>query len=385
MNITLTRLLALLLVLAGLVTAAPALGQGAAPEAGGGALLGGRALVGALPEPSPPRPANTPTPRPQPTATPAAEITLPRVRVLGPMAHDYQKMNNCGPVATLMALSYYGDSLPQAKVAFDLRPNPRDVSVSAVEAAQYVRSRGLGAAFRLGGTPELIRRFVANGIPVMAPHLLNDHEDIGHFTVVRGYDLSNDTFVINDSYYGPSRNVPVSEYLQLWEPYERAFVPVYRPAQEPLVRELLGADWDPAANARRYVEEQRRAVAGRRSGETLMSLGYGLYVAGRHAEAVEAYRAARDEGLSRRTLWYTAWPAAALNKTGRYDEALSLANTALAQNPASAEMLVEKANALSGLGRAGEAAEARRLAQRYAPYLPDSRAGLAEGGESGAP
>ncbi|MDP9352170.1 MAG: tetratricopeptide repeat protein, partial [Chloroflexota bacterium] len=176
-------------------------------------------------------------------------------------------------------------------------------------------------------------------------------------------------FVINDSYYGPERYVPVSEYMRLWEPYERTYVPVYRPDQEPVVAAILGADWDPTENVARYISEQREVVERNPSANTWMSLGYGLYRAGQYEEAVQAYAQAVEYGLSRRTLWYTAWPAASLNALSRHTEALSLANAALGQNPASSEMLLERGAALEGLGREAEAVDAYRLAARYAPYL----------------
>ncbi len=336
-------------------------------------MYGSRAAMRLVPEPvntPTPQPTNTPTPKP--TETPEPDVAVQPMRsgiVLSPMVHDYQRMNNCGPVAVLMTLSYYGQSHPQRAVAEALRPSPEDVSVSADEAASYVRDQGLHAVVRLGGTTRILRELLSNGIPVMTPHLLNTEEDIGHFTVVRGYDQGSDTFVINDSYYGPERYVPVSEYMRLWEPYERTYVPVYRPDQEPVVAAILGADWDPTENVARYVSEQREVVERNPSANTWMSLGYGLYRAGQYEEAVQAYAQAVEYGLSRRTLWYTAWPAASLNALSRHTEALSLANAALGQNPASSEMLLERGAALEGLGREAEAVDAYRLAARYAPYL----------------
>ncbi len=373
-------LTALLLLLVASLLGGIARGQNNVVAPGNAAVMGGRAAIRQLPTPTPvptntpvPTPTSTPTPLPQPMSTPVTSAAIPATRVLGPMSHEYQRMNNCGPVTVLMTLSYFGQQHSQAAVANALRPSPHDASVGAVEMVGYLREQGLHGVVRLGGTTDLLRAFVANGIPVMVPHLLNSHEDIGHFTVLRGYDKTSNTFLINDSYYGPNRYVPVSEYMRLWEPYERAFIPVYRPAQEPIIRELLGADWDVGYNARRYVGEARTLVANNPSAETYMSLGYGLYVAGDYGGAVEAYRTAVRYGLSKRTLWYAMWPAAALNRTGQHGEALELTRTALAQNPAASEMLVEKGNALVGLGRRAEAREAYRLAREYAPYLPEAR------------
>jgi hypothetical protein len=368
------RLLALALVAAGAL-AGGAAGQERHAPPGSLAVAAIRAAMPLMPAPTPTA-TPEPTVTPEPTATPEPRVRLRTVgtsRLLGPMSHEYQRMNNCGPVAVLMTLSYFGHHIPQAEVAYDLRPSPADVAVGADEAAAYMEEFGLRAVVRVGGDPRLLRRLVANGIPVMTPHLLNDYEDIGHFTVVRGYDTRTGTLVLNDSYYGPERYVAVSEYVRLWEPYERMFVPVYRPEQEPVVRAILGDDWDEDANDARYVREQRAVVDAAPRADTWMSLGYGLYRAGEYGDAVTAYERALAYGLSRRTLWYSAWPATALSRTGRHAEALRLADSALAENPASSEMLLARGRALRGLGRDAEAAESDRQAAEYAPYDPDAR------------
>lgn len=373
---TLVRSLPVLLLVAGLCVGGVVSAQDRDPLPRGLAVYGGRAAMRLVP-----KPANTPTPVPtrEPTATPKPEVSVRPTRnavLLGPMTHDYQRMNNCGPVAVLMTLSYYGQQHAQSEVAYALRPSPDDVSVSSDEAARYVRDQGLHALVRLGGTPSLLRELLSNNIPVMTPHLLNTEEDIGHFTVIRGYDQGSDTLIINDSYYGPERYVPVEQYMKLWEPYERTYMPVYTAEQEPIVRAILGADWDESENAYRYVAQQRGVVARDPNTDTWMSLGYGLYRAGEYGEALAAYENAVEYGLSKRVLWYTAWPSAALNELGRHTEALRLADSALAQNLASSEALLERGNALRGLGRYSEAYEAYRLASRYAPYLLSAQVAL---------
>ncbi len=123
------------------------------------------------------------SPRMPPEITPKP---APENWLLGPMTHDYQRLNNCAPTATMMALSYFGFEHTQADVSQALRPSVWDVSVGASEVVEYAREHGLRAEFRLGGTPELMRRLVANDIPVLGLHLLNAWEDIGHFSVLRG-------------------------------------------------------------------------------------------------------------------------------------------------------------------------------------------------------
>lgn len=296
--------------------------------------------------------------------------------LLGPMTHDYQRLNNCAPTATMMALSYFGWQHTQADVAYALRPSALDVSVTAAEVVRYVQEHGLHAVVRVGGTPGLMRRLVANNVPIIGLHLLNTWEDIGHFSVLRGYDRASDTFILNDSNNGPMQYVPVAQYMELWEPYERAYIAVYRPWQEPVVRAILGEDWDATANARRYARDQVAIAEAEPSATAWMSAGYGLYLLGEYEDAVQAYREAQRYGLSRRVLWYASWPAAALNQLGKHTEALLLANAALVQTPASSEMLLERGNALLGLGRQSDAIQDYALAVEYAPYLISAREAL---------
>ncbi len=296
--------------------------------------------------------------------------------LLGPMAHDYQSYNNCAANTTMMTISYFGLQHTQYSVGELLRPNQSDVNVTPSEVMQFVKGQGLGAVVRLGGTPELVRRLVANDIPVMLEHLLDAGGDIGHYSVVRGYDRASDTFIVNDGNKGPMRYIPVSEYMRLWEPYQRTYIPIYRPSQEVIVREILGPHWDAEYNPREYAQEARSVVAARPSAEAWMNLGYALYLAGEYQAAVEAYYNAREYGISPHALWYTAWPAAALNRVERYSEALSLTDSTLAEVPVSGEMLLERGNALLGLGRSSEAARDFRLALQYSPSLWQAREAL---------
>ncbi|MDQ3855320.1 MAG: C39 family peptidase [Chloroflexota bacterium] len=62
---------------------------------------------------------------------------LPASHYLHRVSHEYQNPNNCGPVTTNMVLSQYGIHLTEAYTAGKLRPNPRDVSVTALEMVTF--------------------------------------------------------------------------------------------------------------------------------------------------------------------------------------------------------------------------------------------------------
>jgi hypothetical protein len=75
----------------------------------------------------------TPTPAPTVALTPLAERVF-----LAPMTHEYQKLNNCGPVALAIALSYYGVERTQFEIAPLVKGYDKDRSVSPEEMVAYL-------------------------------------------------------------------------------------------------------------------------------------------------------------------------------------------------------------------------------------------------------
>ena len=69
------------------------------------------------------------------------------------------------------------------------------------------------------------------GVPVITQQWLYEGDDIGHYRVARGYDLSKNIFIYNDSMDRHDKT-QVNNDLQdkLWKGYDRRYFPVYTAA-----------------------------------------------------------------------------------------------------------------------------------------------------------
>ena len=59
-----------------------------------------------------------------------AASALPAQATIGNVTHEYQRLNNCGPVTVGMALSRWGGTLNQYDIAPKLKATRDDVNVS---------------------------------------------------------------------------------------------------------------------------------------------------------------------------------------------------------------------------------------------------------------
>lgn len=105
------------------------------------------------------------TPSPSPTATP---VPIPIAARLEGFQHQFQDWNNYGPATVAMTLSYFDLFVTQSDTAAVLKPNPEDRNVSPYEMAAYVNDNTPFTALdRANGRLDMLKRFVANGIPVI--------------------------------------------------------------------------------------------------------------------------------------------------------------------------------------------------------------------------
>ena len=120
--------------------------------------------------------------------------TLPTRKLLRNDYHVFQTFNNCAPAALSMVLSYYGIWKSQETLADELRPyhNRRgindDKSTPPQELAEKSQEYGLVAYYRPNGTIELIKRFIANSLPVIVRTRLDVEHDYAHYRVIKGYN-----------------------------------------------------------------------------------------------------------------------------------------------------------------------------------------------------
>jgi tetratricopeptide (TPR) repeat protein len=310
----------------------------------------------------------TPTLTPTPTValTPLAERVF-----LAPMAHEYQKLNNCGPVALAIALSYYGVERTQFDIAPLVKGHDKDKNVSPEEMVAYLTDVGLRGKARLNGDTAVLMALVSNGVPVIVGQWLERPHDgvlVGHYRVVRGYDQGTEVIIVNDPYTGPEVRFSHALFDERWRPFNRCYIPVYRPEQEELVRAILGADWEDEAMYQRALAAARRETEEIGDNYAWFNLGDDYLAVGKYVGAADAYGRALEMGFPSHFLWYHYGPLEAYNVLGEYQKVLSLSEEVLAQAPDIEEIRYQRGLAYLGLGEVEKAKTEFELALQYNPH-----------------
>jgi tetratricopeptide (TPR) repeat protein len=332
--------------------------------------------------PASPTPGASPTPRPSPTPLPES-VSLPAPQ------WEKQDINNCGPAALTMHLRYFGWEGDQFNISDLIKPIREDRNVNVEELVYYVRTRAgwLNAEFRVGGTLELLKQFLAAGIPVMieesftfeAPYWPNDDLWAAHYQLLTGYDEASQTFTGQDSYYGADQTIPYDTLDENWKIFNRVYILIYPPEQEGQVREILGEDWDVDVNRQNALETaQAETEANPEDAFAWFNVGSNLVYFGRYREAAQAYDEARRIGLPQRMLRYQFGPFFAYFHTNRIEELLAVTDYALERTPNAEEALLWRGWAYyrSADASLNEAIEVWRQALEVRPDYQDAQYAL---------
>ena len=291
--------------------------------------------------------------------TKAAAISVPAIKsgvLLSPMYWEPQTWNNCAPMSIIFALSYYGVKLTQKEMGHELRPNDGDKHVTPEELVAAIQKHGFKTVERENGNLDTLRKFLSAGIPVITQQWLHDPDDIGHYRVARGYDLSKNTFIYNDSMDRHAETVvPADLEDKLWKGFDRRYFPVYTAAQEPLVMAILAGDADPAANMQNALAAARQATETKPQDiDGWRNLGYLNYALGDYKAAIGVWEqhltkmlTPSDNGPYNRFLWYQLWPMESYNKLGNFQQVLKMAPNEIDHAKVYAEARYEYAIALT--------------------------------------
>jgi hypothetical protein len=324
-----------------------------------------------------------------PPAPVQAAVNLPATARMTGFIHEQQTWNNCGPANVTMALTYYGWRRNQEFAASFLKPGGReDKNVSPSEMVSFVNENtSVKALWRVGGSVNMLREFIANDIPVIIEtgYMPEGYAWMGHYQTVVGYDNNQGIFWLYDSFLGSGENgegiAETYNYLDRhWQHFNRIFIVVYEPQREELVRRILGDLADPQVAAQRALEVATdEATANSTNGHAWFNMGSSLVALGDYDRAARAYDRALREGVPWRMLWYQHGPYEAYYNAGRYDDVLSLVSANL---PNGADFVEEtyywQGRALAALGRTNEAATAFRTAIRRNPRYVAAQDALRE-------
>jgi tetratricopeptide (TPR) repeat protein len=286
----------------------------------------------------------TSTPLPSPTP-------LPQKIALEPPRWEYQDINNCGPAALAMYLRYYGWDGDQHSIADALKSQREDRNVNVEELAYFVRTNAgwLNFEYRVGGDLDLIKQFLAAGIPVMieesfyfeGPYWPNDDLWAAHYQLLTGYDETTQTFTGQDSYHGADQEIPYESVDEYWQAFNRVYIMIYLPRQEQTVKAILGPQWNPDYNRQQALEAaQVETESDPEDAFAWFNLGSNLTYFERYIEATDAYDRARDLGLPQRMLRYQFSPFIAYFHSGQIDDLLALTEYALKITPNAEEALL---------------------------------------------
>lgn len=327
-----------------------------------------------------------------PFATPSGEATLvatpaplPDSVQLSGFQHEYQTWNNCGPATLAMALSYWGWKGDQRPIAVFTKPNPRDKNVMPDELAQFVQNQSrFLAATRVGGDKEMLKRFLAAGLPVIIEKGFEGRDFdgwMGHYVLVTGYRDSEQRFTVQDSYYGPNQSIGYSSLESNWRAFDFTYLLVYPATRQAEVAGILGPHMNEGYNDRSAAEKASDEIdilAGRdlffawfNRGTNLVRLGDTADAAAAYDEAFRLYPELPEKQRPWRMMWYQTGPYQAYYSAGRYQDVIRLASTTLdaMSEPVLEESYYWRAMARAALGDQTAAVQDLRSSLKYHPGL----------------
>lgn len=331
--------------------------------------------------------ASLPSAAPRPPATPIPLAAPPPSVTLAGATWVRQDINNCGPATLAMYLSFYGWKGTQKEIAAVLHPNQRDKNVRWDELVYYVKTRAgwLDALFRVGGTIDEMKRFIANGYPVVIEtgYELPDFGWVGHYLLLTGYDDEKGIFIVQDATGGPDRKVPYEQVDTYWQQFNRLYIVVYRPEETVTVNALLGSNGDEAANRQNALaaaEADTRADP--ENAFAWFNLGSNLNYFDRYKEAAAAFDKARELGLPKRMLFYQFGPYRAYFNVGRFKDVIDLSTYTLDYRPDLEESYFWRGWAEYMLGNKNTAIGDFRSALDVNPAFNDAKTALESIGAS---
>jgi len=308
--------------------------------------------------------ASTPTPVPSPTPWPLAAASR-----LDGFQHKFQEWNNCGPATLAMALTYFDMIVTQDDTASILKPDPEDRNVSPDELVAYVNDHTpFQAIYRVDGTSEILRRLVANNIPVIIEIGIEPPGEYrwlgwyGHYLLIVAYDDELEQFWVYDSWFGTSeeplknahpdgRVLTYDELDTYWTHFNRNYIALFRPDQEKQLATIIGEEMEDIVMWQQALDTvQVETLADPENAFFWFNLGTIYNALGQNEEAVTSFDQARAIGLPWRMLWYQFGPYDAYYKTGRYEDVILLADVTLKDRPYFEESYYYKGLALAAMG-----------------------------------
>jgi tetratricopeptide (TPR) repeat protein len=198
------------------------------------------------------------------------------------------------------------------------------------------------------------------------------------------------TFVIQDSYYGPDQLIKYEELNRYWRAFNFAYLVIYPDWYKIEVMNLIEPRSD---NNDRYLyaaekaSEEINKLSGRdqffawfNRGSSLVALEDYYEAAVAYDQAFKLYPTIPEKERPWRMLWYQTGPYQAYYYTGRYQDVINLASTTLnaMSEPVLEESYYWRARALLALGGRDDAIKDLLTSLKYHPGFSPSLSLLQE-------
>ena len=265
-----------------------------------------------------------------------AQITIPSEKILSNGDyHIFQTFNNCGPAALSMALRFYGISVSQQELGQSLRPyqiptgDNDDKSVTLEELAKKSEEYGFTPIHRPMGNPQIVKQFIAEGLPVIARTLTKPNEDIGHYRVIKGYDEVRGIFIQDDSLQNKNLEFSYDEFNILWKRFNYEYLVLVPKDKNQTANAILGEGLDPKIAWQSAVKNSEgELLANPNDIYARFNLSVALYNVGSYQRSVQEFEKVENL-LPFRTLWYQIEPIQAYFELGNYDRVFQITDRIL--------------------------------------------------------
>lgn len=320
----------------------------------------------------------------QPASMAEAVSSLSVQKILANDYHVFQTFNNCAPAALSMALSYYGVQRSQEELADDLRPVHNlkgindDKSTPPDELAEKSKEYGLVPYYRANGSVDLLKRFIANGLPVVVRTRLDTEHDFAHYRVLKGYDDTTGQFVQDDGFQGKNIRYSYAAFMALWKPFNYEYLVMVPVAKKEMVEKILGEETDPMVawrNAARTAEQELEKNPG--DVNARFNLAVSLYYSGESERSAREFEEV-ERKLTTHVLWYRIEPIQNYFLLKNYDRVFVLSDSILNnKNPAFSELYLLKGKSYLAQGDTARAREEFKKAVLYNKNFKAAREALA--------
>jgi hypothetical protein len=256
----------------------------------------------------------------EPVVTPKAALAKSDV---GEMKHVWQSLNNCGPAAVVMALSTLGVDASQEDARLALRGPDVNRGMGPAGVGPWVEQFGLRSMWRNNGTNALLKKLVSNGFaPMVTQWMVDPHVSrVSHWRTVRGYDDARGAFLVNDSMLGRDVALTYDRFAGYWQTFSYRYMVIYRPADEALLKAIVGADWSDKTMRQAYFDRARNEAIEQDTSSAWLAFGEAAYQYGMFEESVAAIERGLALGSATGVFMLRSSYPNALRALGRHAEA----------------------------------------------------------------